>query len=121
LGVLTGGVAGCYVLLVGYVNGDARRRGMNRVLWTLLAIFVPNGLGIILYFLLRHPLTSLCPHCGGPVQPGFGYCPRCGTNLTHFCQRCRHPVQADDIYCSSCGNPLKTTDPSLPAGRSGSV
>ena len=27
------------VVLIGYVNGDAKRRGMRHVLWTLLAIF----------------------------------------------------------------------------------
>jgi RNA polymerase subunit RPABC4/transcription elongation factor Spt4 len=113
-GLLTGLVLGCYVLLIGYVNGDAGRRRMNRLLWTLLAIFVPNGLGIILYFLLRHPLPTSCRQCGSTVQPGSSYCPRCGTNLTQYCPRCRHSVQADDIYCTSCGNPLRTTDPPLP-------
>ena len=47
----------CYVLLVGaYVNADARRRGMRYVLWTLLAILIPNAIGIILYFVLRDAL-----------------------------------------------------------------
>ena len=36
-----------YVLLIGYVNGDARRRGMRYVMWTLLAMFIPNAIGII--------------------------------------------------------------------------
>jgi hypothetical protein len=121
LGLLTGVFVGCYVLLIGYLNQDAGRRGMNRLLWTLLAIFVPNGLGIILYFLLRHPLPSLCPHCGAPVQSGFGFCPRCGKNLSLHCSRCQHAVHAEDIYCSSCGNPLRTSDPSLPTAASGSV
>ena len=44
------------VLLVGYVWADAKRRGMNAVLWLLLAIFIPNAIGIILYFILRDPL-----------------------------------------------------------------
>ena len=42
-----------YVLLIGYVYADARRRGMRYVLWTLLAIFIPEAIGIILYFILR--------------------------------------------------------------------
>ena len=33
---------GAYVLLVGYVFGDARRRGMNYVLWTLLVDLHPE-------------------------------------------------------------------------------
>ena len=61
---------GAYVLLVGYVYGDARRRGMNHVLWTLLAIFIPNAIGIILYFILRDPVPVPCPSCGAPAQQG---------------------------------------------------
>ena len=44
-----------YIALIGYVNADSRRRGMRSLMWTLLAIFVPNALGIILYFVLRDP------------------------------------------------------------------
>src|SRR5260370_32323844 len=44
-----------YVLLIGYINGDAKRRGMRYVLWTFLAILIPNSIGVILYFVLRDP------------------------------------------------------------------
>lgn len=57
------------ILLVGYINADARRRGMRYVMWTLLALFLPNSLGIILYFVLRDPLPVRCGKCGAPVQP----------------------------------------------------
>ena len=53
-----------YALLIGYVYGDARRRGMRYVMWTLLAIFLFNGIGIILYFILREPLMVYCSRCG---------------------------------------------------------
>ena len=46
------------VLLIGYVNADARRRGMRYVMWTWLAILIPNAIGIILYFVLREPLLT---------------------------------------------------------------
>ena len=48
-----------YTLLIGYIYGDARRRGMRYVMWTLLAIFLFNGIGIILYFILREPLAGV--------------------------------------------------------------
>jgi RNA polymerase subunit RPABC4/transcription elongation factor Spt4 len=115
LGILAGLVMPCYFLLIVYVNRDAGRRGMNRVVWTLLAMFVPNALGIILYFLLRQPLPSLCPHCGARTQSGYGYCPKCGKNLSLHCSRCQHAVHADDVYCPYCGNPLSGADSSLPA------
>jgi RNA polymerase subunit RPABC4/transcription elongation factor Spt4 len=106
LGTLCGIFLAFYTLLIGYVNRDAGRRGMNRVVWTLLAMFVPNALGIILFFLLRQPLPSLCPHCAAPVQSGFGYCPKCGKNLTLHCTRCQHAIHADDVYCPYCGTSL---------------
>lgn len=115
LGILCGIFLSFYTLLIGYVNRDAGRRGMNRVVWTLLAMFVPNALGIILYFLLRHPLPSLCPHCGARTQSGYGYCPKCGKNLSLYCNRCQHAVHADDVYCPYCGNALSGTNSSLPA------
>src|SRR4051794_15250804 len=42
-----------YLLLVGYIYGDAKRRGMRPLLWALLGFFIPNMIGIILYFILR--------------------------------------------------------------------
>jgi len=117
LGILCALFVGCYFLLIGYVNRDAGRRGMKRVVWTLLAIFVPNGLGIILYFLLRQPLPASCPHCGAQIQSDYGYCPKCGKNLSLHCNRCQHAIHADDTYCPYCGNQLSTADPSSPAPR----
>ena len=70
-----------YTLLIGYVYGDARRRGMRYVMWTLLAIFLANGIGIILYFILRDPLLVYCPRCGAGVLPSHAFCPRCGSGV----------------------------------------
>src|ERR1700757_4375010 len=50
ISILAASVIPAYVLLVGYISYDAKRRGMRHVLWTLIALFVPNALGIILYF-----------------------------------------------------------------------
>jgi hypothetical protein len=33
---------------------------MRQVLWTLLAIFVPNGIGILIYFLMRQKPCVTC-------------------------------------------------------------
>ena len=96
-----------YVMLIGYVNGDARRRGMRYVLWTLLAIFIPNAIGIILYFILRDPLSRPCPKCGASVRGGFAFCQACGTALTHTCPACRHSVEPDWSHCPHCGTGLR--------------
>jgi double zinc ribbon protein len=116
LGLLVGLVGGCYLLLIGYINRDAQRRGMSTTLWTILAIVVPNALGIILYFLLRLPLRSLCPQCGYAVQPGFSFCPHCSYKLSPSCPQCQRVVGVNDIYCPYCATSLRgaTARPSGP-------
>ncbi len=91
---LGAGLAGaCYLLLIGYINRDAKRRGMSPLrfgrLWRL---FIPNALGIILYFVLRQPLRGACPQCGYAVQTGFNFCPRCNYKLSPNCPQCQRLV-----------------------------
>jgi len=106
MGLLAGAVVACYLLLIGYITRDARRRGMSPVLWTLVAILVPNALGMILYFILRQPIRSACPQCGSFVQSGFNFCPHCSHKLGPSCPKCQHVVTATDVYCPYCGTPL---------------
>jgi double zinc ribbon protein len=105
LAILGGTVIGCYILLIGYINADAGRRGMSRLGWTVLAILVPNALGIVLYFVLRKPLTARCPQCGNAIQPGFNFCPRCDYKLNPSCPQCQRMVGPNDVYCAYCGTP----------------
>ncbi len=77
--VLAGVVLALWLLCLGYVYADARRRSMRAVLWVLVAALFPHLLGFLLYFVLRQPLASTCPHCGSPVVPGQPFCPWCGT------------------------------------------
>lgn len=107
LGLLAGIGGGCLLLLIGYINRDAKRRGMSPTLWTLVAIFIPNGLGGLLYFVLRQPLSSACPQCGTAVQSGFNFCPRCSHKLSPTCPQCQHVVAATDVFCPYCGTPLR--------------
>ncbi|MBV9341873.1 MAG: zinc ribbon domain-containing protein, partial [Acidobacteria bacterium] len=106
LGLLAGIGGGAYVLLLGYVNRDSKRRGMSPVLWTLVALLIPNGVGILLYFVLRQPLQSACPQCGNAVQVEYHFCPRCNYKLGPSCARCQRVVAVNDIYCPYCGNSL---------------
>ena len=82
VGLLVGGLFAAWVLLVGYVYADAGRRGMPAIVWTLLAMMVPNCVGFVLYFLLRKPITRVCPHCQSGIAPDFPFCPRCGQAQT---------------------------------------
>ena len=117
LGLLAGICGACYVLFIGYINRDAKRRGMSPTLWTIVATIIPNALGIILYFILRQPLSGACPQCGNTVQPGFNFCPRCNHKLSPNCPQCQRLVGVNDVYCPYCGTSLRR--PLVPtAGRS---
>jgi RNA polymerase subunit RPABC4/transcription elongation factor Spt4 len=106
LAILGGTLLGCCILLIGYINRDAGRRGMNRLAWTLLAICVPNALGIVLYFVLRKPRIETCPQCGTALQPGFNFCPRCSYKVSPTCPQCQRVVGPNDVYCPYCGTSL---------------
>jgi hypothetical protein len=117
---LIGAVAlAIYVLLVGYVYGDARRRGMNQVMWTLLAVFIPSAVGVILYFILRDPIPVPCPSCGTPARKGHAYCASCGAAVRAACPQCRQPLEAGWRNCVRCGTPLASGAASPPAAASG--
>jgi hypothetical protein len=70
-----------YIMLVGYVYGDARRRGMPAGLWALLVVLIPNLIGFIVYFILRRGLFAPCPQCGRGAETGQIYCSACGHKL----------------------------------------
>jgi RNA polymerase subunit RPABC4/transcription elongation factor Spt4 len=106
MGLLVGLILTCYLLLIGYVNRDSGRRGMSRVLWTTVSALVPNGLGIILYFILRQPVVGDCPRCGHAVQHGFNFCPQCNYKLNPSCPQCQRMVRPGDTYCPYCGTSL---------------
>jgi hypothetical protein len=77
-GLLAGVVIALWILCLGYVNADARRRAMPPILWTLIAAFIPNLLGFLLYFALRRPISLPCPQCGQATTAGQRFCSWCG-------------------------------------------
>ena len=101
-----GFILAIWVLMVFYVNADAQRRQMNRLLWTLLVIFIPNAIGFILYFVLRHPLARPCPKCAASVRPDFVFCPACGQSLAPTCPACHRGVEPGWAACAFCGAKL---------------
>ena len=111
LGILMGTLAAGYVLLAGYVNRDARRRGMRHVLWTFIVLLVPNAIGFILYFLLRQPLLGSCPNCRTTVKPDFNYCPQCHYQLKPVCPGCGKTSEPGIQYCPYCGTSFSPAAP----------
>jgi len=72
--VMVGLFMAFYMLMIGYVNRDARRRGMSPAFWTVIMIFLlASGIGFIVYFLLREPLVLNCPKCDEKVDDNFQF------------------------------------------------
>jgi cytochrome bd-type quinol oxidase subunit 2 len=86
-----------------YVYRDARRRGMEPLLWTLMAIFVPYFLGLIIYLIARQPLQAACPFCGARSPEKASFCPSCGRSLIRTCARCHAPLESEARFCHACG------------------
>ncbi|HEY2352683.1 MAG TPA: zinc ribbon domain-containing protein [Candidatus Acidoferrum sp.] len=117
-GIVTAAIffVSCFLLLVGYVNRDARRRGMNSALWTILVVVLSSGwfaLGFIIYFLVREPLPYNCPQCGATVGARFNYCPNCKCNLRPMCPQCKREVGELDKFCAYCACDLATGTPTV--------
>ena len=97
-----------WILLIGYIYGDAERRGMRQWLWVLLAIFIPDAIGIILYFILRDPMPFYCSHCGTPTKSTFTFCPNCSASLRPTCTQCGRGLERGWKHCPICGAPAPT-------------
>lgn len=100
-----------FIFLVGYVNRDAKRRGMNSALWTLLVIILfPSSIfiGFLIYFLMREPMPYDCPRCGKTVGARFNFCPNCKCDLHPSCPNCKREVVETDKYCPYCACELSS-------------
>lgn len=97
-----------FVPLYGYIYADAKRRGMRYVMWTLLAIFVPDLIGVILYFILRDALPPECATCHTLVLARYAFCPSCGTAMKPVCPQCGKALERSWRNCAYCGTKVPT-------------
>ena len=79
-GVAGGLILATWILGVGFVYADARRRGMRPVLWAVLVVLFPHLLGFLLYFVLRQPLARSCGRCGQAISDQQRFCSWCGAS-----------------------------------------
>ncbi len=106
MGYTYGTAIASYILLIGYVSRDVRRRNMSSGLWMLIVILMPGGIGAVVYFLLRQPVLSRCAHCSTEIPSTVHFCPQCQFQLAPVCGRCFRGVQITDVYCTQCGHDL---------------
>jgi len=97
---MTGTALASYVLLVGYVQ----RRNMSALLWMLVVVVMPGGIGAVVYFLLRQPVMIRCPHCTTELTAGVHFCPQCRFQVAPVCGQCFRGVQITDAFCPQCGH-----------------
>jgi hypothetical protein len=102
-----GTLVASYVLLVGYVSRDVKRRNMPGALWMLIVILMPGGIGAVVYFLLRQPVLSRCPHCSTEIAASYHFCPQCQFQMAPVCGQCFRGVEITDVYCKQCGHDLE--------------
>ncbi|MBI2682827.1 MAG: zinc ribbon domain-containing protein [Acidobacteriales bacterium] len=94
-----------YMVMIGYVMRDSRRRGMNPKAWlAIMLALMPSGLGFIVYFLLRSPIVLECPRCASVITPESNFCSRCQHQLKPICEHCQRALRSGDIYCAHCGH-----------------
>jgi RNA polymerase subunit RPABC4/transcription elongation factor Spt4 len=118
-----------WLMMLGYVYRDAKRRGMNAALWTLLVLILSPAyllIGLIIYLLIREPLPYTCPKCGSTVNARFNFCPNCKYNLHPACPQCQHEVGDDDKFCPYCAAelshaPTTTSATTAPSGSAPSA
>src|SRR5712692_6524031 len=104
------------IFMVAYVNRDAKRRGMNSTLWTLLVLILSPGwliIGFVIYFLMREPMPYSCPQCGKSVGARFNFCPNCKCNLHPSCPQCKREVVETDRFCPYCAYELGRPEPEV--------
>ena len=101
---VSGTVLASYVLLVGYVSRDVKRRNMPALLWMLIVVVMPGGIGAVVYFLLRQPVMIRCPNCKTELTAGVHFCPQCRFQVAPVCGQCFRGVQTTDAFCPQCGH-----------------
>jgi hypothetical protein len=105
-----GALAALYMLMIGYISNDAPRRGMSRRFW-MICVIMPGGIGAVLYFLLRQPITASCPSCGAHIESNYHYCPQCAYQVAACCPNCYRSARITDIFCVHCGHDLTANQP----------
>lgn len=64
-----------------WVYQDCKRRSDDPVLWAVVIFLVTPFIGLLLYFLRRSEIKTICPACGQRISVKAKYCEECGTHM----------------------------------------
>ncbi len=64
-----------------WVYQDCKRRGDDPVLWTVVIFAATPFIGLLIYFLRRSEIKTICPACGQRISVKAKYCEECGTRI----------------------------------------
>ena len=96
------------VLIGVWIYKDAQKRGMDALLWTLLAILLPSYIGVIVYFVSRSKeKVYICPRCGSNVKEDYALCPVCALQFKRKCNVCGLACDEKWHNCPRCSSELE--------------
>ena len=64
-----------------WVYQDCKRRGEDPVLWAVVVFAATPFIGMLIYFLRRSEIKTICPACGQRISVRAKYCEECGTHV----------------------------------------
>lgn len=98
-----------FTLIGVLVYKDAKKMGMNAWMWLLVAIYAPNGIGIVVYLIFRYNEKNKkrCPDCNYVLTGDYEVCPSCGHTLTGKCNNCGKTIEADWKVCPYCRSTIE--------------
>lgn len=64
-----------------WVYQDCKKRGEDPVLWAIVVFIATPFLGLLIYFLRRSEIKTICPDCGHRISVNAKYCEECGTYI----------------------------------------
>lgn len=96
------------ILMAVFVHKDAKKLHLNPWMWTLIVVYGPNGLGLIIYLIIRsnEKKKLRCIKCGVPVDRDFKICPHCGQQFGKTCSSCGKFIQEEWSVCPYCEEKL---------------
>ena len=64
-----------------WVYQDCESRGEDPVLWAVVVFAATPFIGLLIYFLRRPEIKTICPACGQRISVKAKYCEECGTHI----------------------------------------